>query len=168
MTDIHNLSPSRKQAARRDDADASDRRINTMPIVKYDPFRDLERFFEDDFFGFVPAMKRHLEPAMDVYQTDTDLVVELQIPKVDPKEFAVTVEDGVLKVEGGRAEEHEEKGKEYFRREIRRGRFSRMIALPVAVKDADAKAVFEHGVLKVTIPKAEPKQAPKAVHIEVK
>lgn len=162
------IGPSRESAAPGDASDASDLRTNRMPIIKYDPFRDLERFLEDDFFGFVPAVKRHLEPAIDVYQTDSDLVVELQVPKMDPKEFKVTVEEGVLKVEGGHAEEQEEGGKEYFRREIRRGHFSRMLALPVAVKEDEAKAKFEHGVLKVTLPKAQPKQAPKAVEIEVK
>lgn len=122
---------------------------------------------EDDFFGFVPAVRRTLEPSMDVYQTEHDLVVELQVPKVDPKDLKVTVEDGVLKVEGGMAEEKEEKGKEYFRREIRRGHFSRMLSLPVTVKEHDTKAMFEHGVLKITMPKAESAK-PKAIEVEVK
>lgn len=138
-----------------------------MPIIKYDPFRDLERFMEDDLFGFVPAVKRHLEPAMDVYQTDNELVVEMQVPKMDPKDLKVTVEEGVLKVEGGSSEEKEEKGKEYFRREIRRGQFSRMLSLPVSVKEGETKATFEHGVLKITMPKAESVK-PKAIEVEVK
>jgi HSP20 family protein len=138
-----------------------------MPIIKYDPFRDLERFFEDDFFGFVPAVKRHLEPAMDVYQTEHDLVVELQVPKMEPKDIKVTVEDGVLKVEGGTSEQHEEKGKEYFRREIKRGQFVRMLSLPVSIKENEVKAAFEHGVLKVTMPKSESAK-PKTIEVEVK
>lgn len=138
-----------------------------MPIIKYDPFRDLERFFEDDFFGFVPAVKRHLEPAMDVYQTAHDLVVELQVPKMDPKDMKVTVEDGVLKVEGGTAQETEEKGKEYFRREIKRGQFVRMLSLPVSIKENEVTAAFEHGVLKVTMPKSESAK-PKTIEVEVK
>jgi HSP20 family protein len=140
-----------------------------MPIRKYDPFHEIERFFDEEFpsFGFIPAVKRSLEPAMDVYQTDAELVVELQVPKVDPKDIKVTVEDGVLKVEGGVSAEQEEKGKEYFRREIRRGHFVRMLALPVSVKGGDAKATFEHGVLKVVLPKTEVKHV-KAVEIEVK
>ncbi|HXK36451.1 MAG TPA: Hsp20/alpha crystallin family protein [Candidatus Paceibacterota bacterium] len=140
-----------------------------MPIRKYDPFHEIERFFDEELpsFGFIPAVKRSLEPAMDVYQTDTELVVELQVPKVEPKDIKVTVEDGVLKVEGGMSAEQEEKGKEYFRREIRRGHFVRMLALPVSVKEGDAKASFEHGVLKVVLPKTEAKQV-KPVEIEVR
>ena len=83
------------------------------------------------------------------------------------KQFKVTVEDGVLKVEGGHQVEHEEKGKEYFRREIRRGQFVRMLSLPVSVKEGEAKAAFEHGVLKVTLPKTEAAK-PKVVEVEVK
>ena len=114
---------------------------------------------EDDFFGFVPAVRRTLEPSMDVYQTEHDLIVELQVPKVDPKELKVTVEDGVLKVEGGTSAEQEEKSKEYFRREIRRGQFSRILSLPVSVNESATKASFEHGVLKIVLPKAESREA---------
>lgn len=138
-----------------------------MPIIRHDPFREIERFFEDDFFGFVPAVKRTMEPAMDVYQTDKDLVVELQVPKIDAKDIKVTVEDGVLKVEGGHAEEQKEDNKQYFRREIRRGQFVRMLSLPISVKEGEAKAAYEHGTLKITLPKAEDSK-PKAIEIEVK
>ncbi|MDP2647620.1 MAG: Hsp20 family protein, partial [Candidatus Yanofskybacteria bacterium] len=58
-------------------------------------------------------------------------------------------------------------GRHYFRREIRRGSFVKMISLPVPVKEDEAKAVFENGVLKVSIPKTEVKQ-PKKVNVEVK
>lgn len=104
---------------------------------------------------------------MDVYQTDNELVVEMQVPKMDPKDLKVTVEEGVLKVEGGSSEEKEEKGKEYFRREIRRGQFTRILSLPVSVKEGETKASFEHGVLKITMPKAESVK-PKAIEVEVK
>lgn len=141
-----------------------------MPIIKHDPFHEIERFFDEEFpsFGFIPAVKRSMEPAMDVYQTDKDLVVELQVPKIDPKDIKVTVEDGVLKVEGGQVQESEEKDKEYFRREIRRGHFARIMSLPVPVKEDEAKASFEHGVLKITLPKTAPASRAKAIEVEVK
>jgi len=138
-----------------------------MPIIKHDPFKDIERFFEDDFFGFVPAVRRHLDPPMDVYQTDGDLVVELQVPKIDPTKIHVSVEDGILKIESGHTEEEEEEDKNYFRKEIRRGGFIRMLSLPVPVKESETEAVYENGVLKITIPKTEVKQA-KKVEVKVK
>lgn len=138
-----------------------------MPIIKHDPFKEIERFFDDDFFGFVPAVKRHMDPPMDVYQTDGEFVVELQVPKTVAEKVNVSVEDGILKIEGGTSEEKEESGKQYFRKEIRRGSFVKMISLPVPVKEGEAKAVFENGLLKVSIPKTEVKQ-PKKVTVEVK
>lgn len=138
-----------------------------MPIMKYDPFRDLGRFMEEDFFGFVPAVRRQFEPSMDVYQTEHDLIVEMQVPKIEPKNLKVTVEDGVLKVEGRSSEEKEGHGKEYFRREIFRGEFSRMLSLPMSVKEGETKASFEHGVLRITMPKSEAVK-PKTIEVEVK
>ncbi|WKZ27165.1 MAG: Hsp20/alpha crystallin family protein [Candidatus Paceibacterota bacterium] len=137
-----------------------------MRITPYDPFREIDRMFDDLAFGFAPLARRGFEPAMDVYQTEADFVVELHVPKIDAKQIKVSVEDGILKIEGEHAEEKEDK-REYFRKEIRRGSFVRMIALPVPVKEDEAKAVFEHGILKVSLPKVEAKQA-KEVKIEVR
>jgi len=137
-----------------------------MKIIKYDPFKEVERFFEDDF-GFFPAVRRHLGPSMDVYETDNDLVVELQVPKIDASKVNVEVEDGVLKIEGGDEQVKENEGKNYYRKEIKSGSFSRMLSLPVSVKEDEAKAVYEHGVLRVTLPKVEQKKA-KRVDVEVK
>jgi HSP20 family protein len=125
-----------------------------MPITKSDPIREIERFFdEEDMFGFFPAVKRHFGPAMDVYETDNDLVVELQAPKVDPGKINIAVKEGVLKIEGGEEQESEESGKTFHRKEIRKGHFVRMLSLPVNVKEDQAEATYENGVLKITIPK---------------
>lgn len=148
-----------------------------MRIVKYDPFKELDRFFEDDMFGFFPAVKRHFGPAMDMYETDNAVVVELQVPKIDPSKVSVTVEDGVLKVEGGEEQKKEEEGlptqsfgeasKKYYRKEIRSGYFSRAIGLPTTVKENETEATFENGVLKITLPKSE-QAKPKKIEVKVK
>lgn len=135
-----------------------------VKLIRRDPFRDL---FDDDFFGFVPAVRRHLEPSMNVYQTDKDLVVEMYVPNIDPAKINVSVEDGVLKIEGSTAEEKEDSGKEYYRKEIRSGSFARAISLPVEVKDDQIEAHVEQGMLKIVMPKAEIKP-PKKVEIKVK
>lgn len=137
-----------------------------MPITKYNPFREVEKIFEDDdLFGFFPAVKRSFGPAMDIYETEKEVVVEMQMPKVDPAKLNISVENGVLRVEGGEEEEKEEKDKNYYRKEIRRGHFVRHATLPVPVKEDGADASYENGMLKITIPKAEVK---KGKRIEVK
>jgi HSP20 family protein len=140
-----------------------------VKMIRREPFfKEIEEFFNDqDFFGFVPAVRRYLVPPMDVYQTEKEVVVEVQIPKMDPKNVSVTIENGVLKIEGRQEEQSEQDNKEYYRREIRSGSFSRSITLPTDVKESEIDAKFEAGVLKVVIPKTEPKQ-PKKIEVKVK
>lgn len=129
-----------------------------------DPFREIEDLFGDDFFGFFPGMRKHA-PAADVYQTDENVVVEMQIPHVDPQNVDIEVEDNVLTVSGGEEEIREEKDKNYYRREIRHGAFHRSIQLPVRVKGEKAEADYSKGILKITLPKAEES---KSKRIEIK
>ena len=135
--------------------------------MKYDPFKEIEKLFDDDFFGVFPAVRRRLEPPTDVYQTDKDLVVELQVPQADPSKVNIYINDGVLKIEGGQERVEEEKGKNYFRKEIRMGGFTRMLNLPVDVKEDEAKAEFQNGILKITLPKAEARRG-KKIEVQVK
>lgn len=125
-----------------------------------DPFREIEDLFSDDFFGFFPAMRKHA-PAADVYQTNENVVVEMQIPHIDPKNVDIEVEDSVLTVSGGVAVAKEEKNKDYYRREIWRGAFHRSIQLPVRVKGEKAEADYSKGILKITLPKAEESRSKK-------
>ncbi len=141
-----------------------------VKLIRRDPFRDL---FDDmpsqanDFFGFVPAMRRQLEPSMNVYQTEKDLVVEMYVPNIDVDKLNVSVEEGILKIEGSTQEEKEEKGKEYYRKEIRSGSFARAISLPVEVKEDKIEANIEKGMLKIVFPKADVKPV-KKVEVKVK
>jgi HSP20 family protein len=125
-----------------------------MTNTKTDPIREIERFFNDeDMFGFFPAVRRQFSPAMDVYETENELIVELQAPKLDPAKISIAVKEGILKIEGGEDQESEEAAKMFHRREIRRGHFVRVISLPVKVKEDAAEATYENGLLRITIPK---------------
>jgi HSP20 family protein len=104
---------------------------------------------------------------MDIYETDKNVVAEVNIPDFDPKKVDVSVEDNVLRVSGKMEEKKEEKEKGYWRKEIRKGSFERMMRLPVAVKENEVDAVYEKGVLKITMPKVKIEPKPK-VQIKVK
>ncbi len=137
-----------------------------MAIIKYDPFRELDRFFDEDFLGVTP-FRRQAGPPMDVYETDKDFVVEVHAPNLDSSKVNVSVEDGILKIEAGSKEEKKEEGKNYYRKEIRCDSFVKAINLPVEVKDEEADANYSNGILKVVLPKKEmPK--PKKIEIKVK
>ena len=136
-----------------------------MAIVKWDPFGEMDRFFDDDFFSSVfPGMVSDF--AADVYEKDDKIIVEMQVPGVDPKDIDVSVEEGHLRVSGSRKEEKEEKKKHYYRREIRKGAFERVIALPSEVVGEKAEAEHKNGLLRIVIPKA--RKSPKAKKIAVK
>ncbi len=137
-----------------------------MAIVKWDPFGDIENFFEDDDF-FAPTFPKITSDfAVDVYEKEGNVVVEMQVPGIDPKDINVSVEEGYLRVSGSRKEEKEEKKKHYYRKEIRKGAFERVVALPAEVVGEKAQAEHKDGLLKVIIPKA--KKTPKAKKIAVK
>ncbi|MDR7531984.1 MAG: Hsp20/alpha crystallin family protein [Armatimonadota bacterium] len=146
-----------------------------MSLMRWDPFDDLmslresmDRLFED-FFGtrrrraMVPTV---WEPAVECYETDTDVVVKAELPGIDPKHVEVTVTPEGLSLKGEAKAEEEQKGRNYYRRELRYGAFQRLIPLPADVKSEEAKATFRHGILEVRVPKSE-RARPKTVKVEV-
>jgi len=139
-----------------------------MSIIPWKPFSDLERFFEDEdwFLPVIPHWKA-MKPAMDVYETDKNVVAEVNVPDFDPKKIDVSVKDSILTVSGKMDEKKEEKNKGYWRKEIRKGSFERMVKLPVAVKENAVKATYEKGILKIVMPKAKTKPSSK-IKIKVK
>ena len=134
-----------------------------MPIVRWAPMwpamSDIDRFFDEGGAGFIPAL--------DVYQTKDDVVVETQLPGIDPSNVNISIENDVLTVEGNFEKKSEVDEKNYYRKEIRSGSFHRSVALPAAVSGDKAKATYEKGVLKITVPKEE-RAKPKTVKVEVK
>lgn len=139
-----------------------------MSLIPWKPFSDLDKFFSDDDW-LLPVFPRMDigKPAMDIYETDKEIVAEVSIPDFDPEKVDVSVEDGVLRVTGKMDEKKEEKEKGYWRKEIRKGSFERMVRLPAAVKENEVDAIYEKGVLKITMPKAKTEPKPK-VQIKVK
>ena len=138
-----------------------------MDIVKWSPFREMDRFFDEDFFPAFPAMSGKALPSLDVYQTKDSVVAEVSLAGVDPKDVEANVENDILTVKGETKKEKETKEKDYYCKEIRTGSFRRSVALPVHVKSGEAKAESKDGILKITVPKAEKKMA-KKIPIKVK
>ena len=141
-----------------------------MAIIPRQPFSDMERFFEDNEW-LLPVLPHlgAMKPAMDVYETEKDVIAEVNIPDFDPEKVDVAVKDGVLKISGKMDEKKEEKDdKGYWRKEIRKGSFERLMRLPVAVKEDAIDATYEKGVLKIVMPKAEIKPTTSRVKIKIK
>jgi len=122
-----------------------------VSIRRWDPFDELtslresmERLFDDLFTtrrpgrALAPAL---WEPAVELFETEGDVVFRAEM-------------------------EQEQKGRNYYRRELRYGSFERAVGLPASVQADQAKATFRHGILEVRIPKAERGRA-KSIKVEV-
>jgi len=144
-----------------------------MPLIPSRPFKDLERFFKEewpeDFFSGKGEIKALRQPRMDIYEEDGNVIAEVELPGVDPENIDVEVKKDSLKIEAKSEKKEEKEDKGYYRRELSRGYYKRAVALPVEVKDKEAEADYEDGVLKVTIPKSEEAEEKKeGTKVEVK
>jgi HSP20 family protein len=141
-----------------------------MALIRWDPFREMmslrqamDRLFEESFarsWRFWPDMAGGELP-IDMYQTANDVVVKAALPGLKPEEVDITITGDTLTIKGEHKEEQEAKDEDYFYKERRYGAFSRSVTIPVQVRSDKAEAVFENGVLTLTLPKAEeikPKQ----------
>jgi HSP20 family protein len=91
---------------------------------------------------------------LDVYEEGDNLIVKASVPGLKPEELKVSVHDDTLTVSGETKAQEERKDKDFYVRENRYGRFERSVTLPCPVDADQAEAVFENGVLNLTLPKA--------------
>ena len=136
-----------------------------MAIIKWEPLRDIERLFDMDFpFMTMPVAKVGNDLALDVYEEGGNIIAELSLPGVTPDNFDITVEGDHLRISGTREEIQENKDKNYYYKEIKRGSFERTLRLPMEVQADKCDAKYKDGILKVTIPKIEASQ-PKKIKV---
>lgn len=134
-------------------------------LVKFTPFGEMDRLFADDFF--MPLAGRVPSQAVDLYETDNEVVAEIVIPGIDPKNVNVEIENNILHIRGEGEQVLEDKSRDYYRKEVRRDAFARSLALPVEVDADKVSASAERGVLKVVMPKTE-QAKPRRIAIDVK
>lgn len=134
-----------------------------MALTKWSPSnglsslrRDMDRLFEAFFdHGEMADWRTSFEPSVDVSDTNDAIVVKAQVPGISKDDLHVEVTDDVLTLKGETKQEEKEEDKNYYRREIRYGSFSRTIPLPAAVQSDQAAAKMKDGVVEITIPKSE-------------
>lgn len=144
-----------------------------MAIRPYKPwwaahFDEFDNFFDEDFpLAVKKSAKDVFAPDADIYETEKEVIAEISLPGADPEKVDVSVEDNTLVVKGSTEKKTEVEKKGYYRKEIRSGSFYRSVALPVPVQKDNTTAEFEKGVLKVTMPKADPEREGKKIEIKV-
>jgi len=149
-----------------------------MAIVRWDPFDaflvaqdDLNKLFRRSWLGEEPqgsslGQVGTWAPAVDIYETGDSFVVEAELPGLDPADIEVSVDDGILNLKGERKIEKEVKEENYHRVERAYGMFQRAVRLPADVDPDAIRAGYDNGVLKVSVPKTEPKK-PKSIPIDI-
>ncbi|HXZ53443.1 MAG TPA: Hsp20/alpha crystallin family protein [Burkholderiales bacterium] len=139
--------------------------IQKAPSRMLSPFEGFDRMF-DEFLGrgwMRPFRRDWLAfpefeitmPKVDVIDRDEEVVVRAEVPSVKKEDIEISISGNLVTIKGEtKKEEKEEKG-DYYRAEISRGSFSRMVSLPADVDESKAKAALKDGVLELTLPKIE-------------
>jgi len=125
----------------------------------------MEDFWREPLGAFPGLFKDIGYPAVDVSEKDGVVTVKAELPGLDPKDVEITVEDQALVLRGEKKFEDTEKKDDYHRIERAYGSFSRVIPLPGKVREGEAKARFDKGVLTITLPR-DVTEATKKITIE--
>ena len=144
-------------------------------LIRWEPARDMmtlreamDRLFDDAFTRPLSmAGNGWAVPAVDMYQTDNEVVVKAALPGMMAEDVQLNVTGEVLTIKGEIKQKEEVKEKAYHLREQRWGMFERSVILPTEVVADKAKADFENGILTIAIPKAE-EAKPKTISIKAK
>ena len=144
-------------------------------LTRWEPVREMmtlreamDRLFDDAFTR--PINLRNggwSAPAVDMYQTDDEVVVKAALPGFKTDEVQINVTGDILTIRGEMKHEDEKKDKAWHIREQRWSSFERSVDLPTAIVPDRAEASFENGILTITFPKAE-EVKPKTISVKAK
>ena len=134
--------------------------VTVMSVSRWDPFQDLLAIQDEMNQVFGRARQgqgggRVWAPALDISERKDAYVVTVEVPGVNADDLDITLEDGLLTIQGERQFTSESSEQQYHRVERRYGSFRRSITLPSQVQADAIEASFENGVLEVVVPKAE-------------
>ena len=137
-----------------------------MYMLHYDPFRELRRFqgrWGRGWRGF-PHLTSASEAGewllpLDVTEGEDGVVVTASVPGFKPEDIDVTIEDNVLTINAKTESSEQTTDERFLIRERRSGGFQRSLRLPEFVDSDGADTRYEHGVLSITLPKAEARKA---------
>ena len=142
-------------------------------ITRFEPFRgvsslqdQINRLFNEAFDRSEGGSLTPWAPAVDIYETEQELVVKADVPDVKPEELDIRVERNILTIRGERKFEKKVDENNYLRVERSYGSFSRNFSLANTVNTEAIKADYQDGVLTLSIPKRE-EAKPKQIKVNV-
>jgi HSP20 family protein len=149
-----------------------------MSLIRWQPLHELDNLrnqmnhlFEELVRGereipFFPKGDIVWSPAVELKETETEVILKAQIPGIDAKDLNVEVSQESVSITGEHREEKKSEEKGFFRSEFRYGKFERLIPLPTPVKNDQIQSEFKNGLLTLTMPKLE-KSARKVVKVNL-
>ena len=147
-------------------------------LTRWDPAREtmtlreaMDHLFDDAFTRPFSVMRdggsNWSSPAIDMYQTDNEVIVKAALPGIKADEVQINVTGEILTIKGETKQEDEKNDKAWHIREQRWGAFERSVRLPTGVVADKAKADFDNGILTITLPKSEDVK-PKTITVKPK
>jgi HSP20 family protein len=139
-------------------------------LVRWEPFRELASY-QNEMSRFMNGLlegngrtNQAWVPALDVWETDSDIVYALDLPGIAEEKISVELDDGALTISAERERTQEESDERFYRFERRFGTFSRTFGVPQGVTESAVTADYKNGVLEVHVRKPE---QPKPKRIQV-
>ena len=137
------------------------------PRVNLWRLADVDRLF-DRLYSISPPLSsgaaRYWVPNADVFETEKDLVIRMDLAGVDREAVKVVLDEDAVVITGLRKEEYHEECEYYHQIEVEYGHFRRTIHLPQPVDGAKSRALYRDGFLFVILPKVE---RPVTIHTTV-
>ncbi len=118
-------------------------------------FDELARDFDLSPLGNIDQTLQSFQPRLNFVEKDKTFEVSLELPGIKEKEIEISLEGDTLSIRGEKKDEKKEEKENVYHLERSYGSFQRTILLPSAIKEDEVKAVFENGVLNITLPKTE-------------
>jgi len=142
-------------------------------LNRFEPFRgtptlheQLNRMFGEGFNRQEESNLTTWAPAVDIMETEHELIVKADLPDVDPKDLDIRVENNILTIRGERKFEKQVNDSNYLRVERAYGSFARSFSLANTVNTEAIKTDYQNGVLTLHIPKRE-EAKPKQIEVNV-
>ena len=125
-----------------------------MKLMRLEPFgdvqkmrREVDRLLEDIFtlrpMRALAPLETAWEPPVEMFETDTEVVVKAALPDIDPKQVEITVTNDAITFKGETKHEEEHKERNYYKREMQYGTFLRTLPFLAEVKGIEAKATYK-------------------------
>jgi HSP20 family protein len=146
-----------------------------MSLIKWQPFGE----FDDAFARLMPSLfsrsgrigtenggKFAWAPSADISETDSEYLIRAELPAVKKEDVKVTIDQGIITIQGERKEDKETQDEKFHRVESFRGAFSRSFSVPDNIDEKAVRADAKDGVLTVHLPKTKA-STPKTVEVKV-